>query len=54
MALLPLYMASQIYKGDEIGIATTYRNEFEVARDALQNKPNMQAAEEFRNESGWY
>ena len=54
VALLPLYMASQIYKGDEIGIATTYRNEFEVARDALQNKPNMQAAEEFRNESGWY
>ena len=54
VALLPLYMASQIYKGDEIGIATTYRNEFEVARDALQNKPNMQAAEAFRNESGWY
>ena len=53
-SLLPLYMASQIYKGDEIGIATTYRNEFEVAREALTNKSQVQIAEEFTSESGWY
>lgn len=30
-ALIPLYIASQLYKDDDIAIATTYRNEFEAA-----------------------
>lgn len=28
--ILPLYMASQLYKDDDITLATTYRNEFET------------------------
>ena len=31
--LLPLYMASQLYKDDDISLATIYRNEFEAAID---------------------
>jgi len=33
--LLPLYMASQLYKEDNIALATQWRNEFEVARELL-------------------
>lgn len=33
--LLPLYMASQLYKDDDISLATTYRNEFELGLDEL-------------------
>lgn len=36
VALLPLYMASQLYKDDDIGLATQWRNEFEVARGELR------------------
>lgn len=36
--LLPLYMASQLYKDDDIAIATQYRNEFEVGREGLRNR----------------
>lgn len=51
-AILPLYMASQLYKEDDSGIATTLRNEFEVAYDRLsQNNPSI-TFESF-NESGW-
>lgn len=52
-AILPLYMASQLYKDDDIGIATTYRNEFEVAFERLQNAPKTPTAERFISESGW-
>lgn len=52
-ALLPLYMASQIYKDDDIGIATTYRNEFEVARELLQNPVSNTEYEHVESESGW-
>lgn len=52
-ALLPLYMASQIYKDDDIGIATTYRNEFEVARELLQNPGTTSEYEHVESESGW-
>ncbi len=37
--MLPLYIASQLYKDDDISIATTYRNEFEEARASLGNVP---------------
>lgn len=33
--LVPLYMASQLYKDEDAGIATIYRNEFEAGREAL-------------------
>jgi hypothetical protein len=52
-AILPLYMASQLYKDDDNAIATVYRNEFEVAREALSQKANVSKREEFISESGW-
>ena len=52
-ALLPLYMASQLYKDDDNGIATAYRNEFEVGFDRLVNSANLSAYEEFTSDSGW-
>ena len=39
VVLLPSYMASQLYKEDDIALATQWRNEFEVARGLL--KPNI-------------
>lgn len=51
--LLPLYMASQLYKDDDNGIATAYRNEFEVAFERLKNKANAPSAGEFISKSGW-
>ena len=52
--LLPLYMASQLYKDDDAGIATTYRNEFEVARELLIGTTPSPSAETFVSESGWW
>jgi hypothetical protein len=52
LAILPLYMASQLYKEDDNGIATSLRNEFEVAYDRLsQDNPLLVLEDE--NESGW-
>lgn len=53
VALLPLYMASQLYKEDDISLATTYRNEFEVARELLHGMASSPSSEEFVSESGW-
>lgn len=55
-ALLPLYMASQLYKDDELGMAVQYRNEFEVGRDALlvgrgRTGPGRVT---WTNTTGWY
>ena len=52
-ALLPLYMASQLYKDDDQGIATSYRNELEVGFERLVNSANLSAYEEFTSDSGW-
>lgn len=51
--LLPLYMASQIYKDDDPSIATQYRNEFEVAFERLQKNVNAPSQEHFRSVTGW-
>jgi hypothetical protein len=51
--LLPLYMASQLYKDDDNGIATTYRNEFEVALERLSPTVYTRGYEEYTSESGW-
>lgn len=52
VVLLPLYMASQLYKDDDPGLATQWRNEFEVAREQL--RPNAEGGTvEFLSESGW-
>lgn len=52
-ALLPLYMASQLYKDDDNSISTVYRNEFEVAFERLSQNSNAPHKEEFVSESGW-
>ena len=52
-AILPLYMASQLYKDDDIGVATQYRNEFEVAFERLQDAAPSGKAEMLTSESGW-
>lgn len=52
-ALMPLYMASQLYKDDDNGIATSYRNEFEVAFERLRDANKAPSAEKFTSESGW-
>lgn len=51
--LIPLYIASQLYKDDDNGIATSYRNEFEVAFDRLMRNNAAPSAEKFTSESGW-
>lgn len=51
-SVLPLYIASQIYKEDDNGIATSLRNEFEVAYERLTQETNAVTLETF-NESGW-
>lgn len=52
-ALIPLYMASQLYKDDDNAIATVYRNEFEVGRDALSQGALIPKKEKFIPSSGW-
>lgn len=52
-ALIPLYMASAIYKDDDLSVATVYRNEFEVGRDALSQGALIPKKEKFVTSSGW-
>lgn len=51
--LIPLYIASQIYKDDDNALATTYRNEFEVAFERLKDSVSTPSSERFTSESGW-
>jgi hypothetical protein len=53
VVLLPLYMASQLYKDDDSSIATVYRNEFETARMELRNRTGGTYRDVFVNKSGW-
>ena len=48
--LLPLNIASQLYKDDDNGIATTYRNEFEVGLESLRNTSSNPGKEKFNSE----
>lgn len=55
--LLPLYMASQLYKEDDIGLATQYRNEFEDGLAKLQATARADGGASFnrvKNTSGWW
>lgn len=36
---LPFYIASELYKDDDIGLATSYRNQFEAELDAMRPEP---------------
>ena len=53
VVLLPLYMASQLYKDDDNSIATIYRNEFEVARGELVPAAGGVATGEWAVKDGW-
>ena len=45
--LIPLYIASQLYKDDDISQATAYRNEFETAlQDLICNIENQESIKE--------
>ena len=52
-ALIPLYMASEIYKDDSLATATSYRNEFEVGLQSLKDAVKGPTSEVFVSESGW-
>lgn len=54
VVLLPLYMASQIYKDDDITVATYYRNEFETAFERLVNPSRTPTHESFTSNTGWW
>ena len=46
-SLIPLYIASQLYKDDDISQATAYRNEFEVGlQDLIYNIENQTTIKE--------
>lgn len=51
--LVPLYMASQLYKDDDIAVATQYRNEFEMGREDLTRERNGRTTGEFISTTGW-
>ena len=51
--LLPIYMASVLYMDDDLSIATSYRNYFEVGLNRLSQRANVSKKEEFISESGW-
>ena len=52
-ALLPLYMASQVGKEDDLSLATVYRNEFEVAFERLVKNVEAPSQEHFVSVTGW-
>ena len=54
VVLLPLYMASQLYKDDDISISTVYRNEFEAARELLTNRDGGVFTGDFTSVTGWW
>jgi hypothetical protein len=51
--LLPLYMASQVLKEDNLSLATVYRNEFEVAFERLVKNVESPSQEHFVSVTGW-
>lgn len=48
--ILPLYIASQLYKDDDIALATQYRNEFEIA---VENMYPRKDDTKFVSKTGW-
>ena len=50
ISILPLYIASELYKDDNISMATIYRNQFEVE---LNNLQKLEEPIEFANKSNW-
>ena len=57
-ALIPLYIAAELYKEDELAMATVLRNEYEDGLQKLQAAWQASAAgmraEAARNTTGWW
>lgn len=50
VAIIPLYLASEAYKDDDIAIATQYRNQFETELNYISNTMvNFMGEEHSRN-----
>lgn len=52
-ALVPLYMASQLYREDDAQTAAVCRNEFETGLSRLTRGIGREGREVFESESGW-
>lgn len=50
IALLPLYIASELYKDDDISVATIYRNQFELS---ISNLKPIAEPIDFADTNGW-
>ena len=53
VVLLPLYMAGQLYKEDDAGLATGYRNEFEAALERLEQAQAGVESDQFVSVTNW-
>lgn len=54
-SLVPLYMASQLYKDDDNALATVYRNEFEIGRELLEKERfGIGKYGRIENTTGWW
>lgn len=51
--LLPLYIASELYKDDDNAVATMYRNEFELGRETLRARTPGTDGDAWSSVSGW-
>lgn len=52
--LLPLYMASQLYKDDDVSVATAYLNEFSAMLEDIRNNKPIKSSGEFVDAKGWW
>lgn len=54
--ILPLYIASQLYKDDDISMSTIWRNEFNVALEAIaaQAEQSGGSSGSFESTTGWW
>ncbi len=54
--LLPLYMAGELYKDDDLSMAAQYRNEFEDALQKLRDEAEKRPAGSgnYQNTTGWW
>jgi hypothetical protein len=56
LMLLPLYMASALFKDDDLSLSVQYRNEFEAGKDAVlqsQKRKTSKNALNFVSVTGW-
>lgn len=53
-SLIPLYIASQLYKEDDPSMAATWRNEFEMGREDLKLHLRGGSSGKFRSTTGWW